>query len=172
MIWFQEPSALLEDPMAFWPTQKQNFADKVNSVTRFIIYSSAVAYFFKRDPKVILLGILVLLAMFLYFKVNPNPAITVDPQDPMNNFTDDRVYNPQNVSNFMSRAFPDDKRNAERPFFTMPTWDLEPFLALQNRGMEYCRDNQSACTAEGNPHYPDEPTIRAQYGLTSQLTRF
>jgi len=172
MIWFKDPSALIEKPLDFWPRSGQQISEKVNSTTRFIVYSSLVAYFFKRDPRVLILGIMVLLGIFLWFQVNPSAEVTTDAEDPLNNFTEDRVYNSEEVDRFMEKAFPDDRRNAERPFFTMPTWDLKPFLDMQGRGRPYCRDDQSACTAEGNTHFPDETTMRAQYGLSAQLSRF
>lgn len=173
MIWFQNPSALLEKPGEFWPSSRQSFPDKVNASSRFVVYSTIIAFGFKKDPKIILLGVLVLFSIYIYFKINPVHGIpTANDQDPMNNFSDDRVYDPENVSKIMSKMFPDDKRNAERAFFTMPTMDLEPFLEMQGRGRPYCRDDQSACTAEGNTHFPEETTMRAQYGLTSQLSRW
>jgi hypothetical protein len=173
MIWFNDPSALLENPSDFWPSSTQSFPDKVNATSRFIIYSSIIAFGFKKDPKILLLGVLVLAAIYMYFKINPVHNLpTVNQEDPMNNFSDDRMYDPDSVSRIMSKVFPDDKRNAERGFFTMPTMDLEPFLELQGRGRPYCRDDQSACTAEGNTHFPDETTMRAQYGLTGQLSRW
>jgi len=173
MIWFQDPSALLEAPSEFWPRASQSFSDKVNATSRFIIYSSLIAFGFKKDPKILLLGVLVLASIFFYFKLNPAHGLpTMNRQDPLNNFTDDRVYDPDNVSQFMSKVFPDDKRNAERGFFTMPTMDLEPYMQIQGRGQPMCRDDQSACTPESNMHFPLEATIRAQYGLTSQLSRW
>jgi hypothetical protein len=169
MIWFEDPSALLKNPMVFWPSSTMNPSDSVNATTRFIIYSSIIAFYFKRDPKIFVLAVLVMLGIFLFFKINPKQN---DSSDPMNNFTDDRDYDSEKVDRFMERAFPDDRRNAERPFFTMPTWDLKPFLEMQGRGKSYCRDDQSACTAEDNTHFPDETTMRAQYGLSAQLSRF
>ena len=173
MIWFQDPSVLMEAPSEFWPRSSQSFPDKVNATSRFIIYSSLIAFGFKKDPKILLLGVLVLFSIFLYFKLNPVHNLpSVNRDDPFNNFTEERMYDPESVSNFMSKVFPDDKRNAERGFFTMPTMDLEPYLDLQGRGQPSCRDDQSACTAEGNTHFPLEATMRAQYGLTSQLSRW
>lgn len=160
----------VKNPAEFWPKSGNTFNNNVWASIRFIVYSTLITYLIKRDPKIIVLGIFVLTGIYLYFKVNPQPSI--NSQDPMNNFTDERIYDEDEVTKFMEKAFPDDTRNAQRGFFTMPNMDLEPFLAMQGRGRSYCRDDQSACTAEGNTHFPDEATMRAQYPLSAQLSRF
>lgn len=160
----------VKNPGEFWPKSGNTFDDNLWASVRFVVYSTIITFLIKRDPKVVVLGALVLAGLYMYFRVNPQTV--VNGQDPMNNFSDERIYNEDEVDKFMAKAFPDDTRNAQRGFFTMPTMDLEPFLQMQGRGQPYCRDDQSACTAEGNTHFPDEATIRAQYPLSAQLTRF
>lgn len=159
--------AFLKNPTDFWPRNGRPLKQNVEATVRFIVYSSIVAFVLTKNTKVLLLGFLVLASIYLYFKVNPTPG-TVSDQDPMNNFSD-RVYNSEKVNSYMAEVFPDDTRNAQRGFFTMPDMDLEPFLRMQGRGQPFCRDDQWACTAEGNTHFPEESTIRAQYPFSGQL---
>ena len=150
----------LKKPNDFWPKAGNTFNDNVMASTRFIVYSSLIVFVLNRDNRVLLLGALVIAGIYLYLQLNPAPKQT--DEDPMNNFSS-RLYDADHVDKIMSRVFPDDTRNAQRNFFTMPDMDLEPFLLMQGRGQPYCRDDPCACTAEGNPHFPDEATRRAQY---------
>jgi len=155
--------AFLKNPKDFWPKPNRPLQQNVLASIRFIVYSSVIAFVLTKDTKVLLLGLLVLAGIYLYFRVNPSMA--QNDNDPMNNFSD-RVYNSERVNESMARLFPEDTRNAQRGFFTMPTDDLEPFLRMQGRGQPFCRDDQWACTAEGNTHFPDQPTRTAMNSFT------
>jgi hypothetical protein len=68
--WFNKPSELFRsDKIAsFWPTSNQSPAERINSSTRFILYTSCVLYLINRDMRVILLGILTIAALYVLFK--------------------------------------------------------------------------------------------------------
>lgn len=68
--WFNKPSELFRsDKIAsFWPTSSQSPAERINSSTRFILYTSCVLYLINRDMRVILLGLLSIAALYVLYK--------------------------------------------------------------------------------------------------------
>jgi len=68
--WFDKPSELFRSDKitSFWPTNKQSSAERINSSTRFILYTSCVLYLINRDIRVIVLALLVITALFLMYK--------------------------------------------------------------------------------------------------------
>lgn len=170
MIWFVDPSELIRQDklLDFWPTSKQDFSERINSGSRFIVYSTIVAFALKKDPKIILLGILVLTGLFIFFKMTPalKGATPFNKNDPMSNFTDEKIFDKSNSDSIMKDVFPDDTRNAERNFFTMPTNDLDAFLQGMGRGFPSCREG--FCT-EDNPRQPEIMQRRAASGAANIL---
>lgn len=58
-----------ESMLDFWPSDRQTAKERVESTTRFIIYAVVILFMIRRDPRVILLGLLVLGVLYtLYFK--------------------------------------------------------------------------------------------------------
>lgn len=52
----------------FWPTSRQSAKERVEATTRFIVYASALVFVTSRDARVVLLGMLVIVALYvLYF---------------------------------------------------------------------------------------------------------
>jgi hypothetical protein len=68
--WFNKPSELFRSDKitSFWPTSNQSPAERINSSTRFILYTSCVLYLINRDIRVIVLGLLCVAALYLLFK--------------------------------------------------------------------------------------------------------
>ena len=68
--WFDKPSELFRSDKitSFWPASKQSSAERINSSTRFILYSSCVLYLINRDIRVIVLALLFVTALFVMSK--------------------------------------------------------------------------------------------------------
>jgi Ca2+/Na+ antiporter len=68
--WFDKPSELFrrDKITSFWPANNQTSAERINSSTRFVLYTSCVLYLINRDIRVIVLALLVIVALFLMYK--------------------------------------------------------------------------------------------------------
>ena len=68
--WFDKPSELFRSDKitSFWPASKQSSAERINSSTRFILYSSCVLYLINRDIRVIVLALLFVTALYIMSK--------------------------------------------------------------------------------------------------------
>ena len=71
--WFHNPSELFRSDriLSFWPNATQSPSERINASTRFVIYMSCVLYLIKRDNRILVLGAMVIGALFLLdrFKV-------------------------------------------------------------------------------------------------------
>ena len=63
--WFDNPQQLInaEKVLQFWPTREQTPEERVNAASRFVIYVCCVLYLIRRDPRVFVLGLVVLSAI-------------------------------------------------------------------------------------------------------------
>lgn len=68
--WFDKPSDLFRSDkiLSFWPTSNQPAGERINSSTRFVLYTSCVLYLINRDIRVIVLALLLVTALFLMYK--------------------------------------------------------------------------------------------------------
>jgi len=68
--WFDKPSELFRSDKitSFWPASKQSSAERINSSTRFILYSSCVLYLINRDIRVVVLALLFVTALYIMYK--------------------------------------------------------------------------------------------------------
>jgi hypothetical protein len=165
MIWFEDVTEIInvDKLTSFWPSKNQSEDERINSSSRFIIYASLISFGFKRDPRIIILGCLILVGLYLLYKMKP--AISNEPfnsQDPMSNLTDDKVFEEEKSSIVMSKVFPDDKVNAERNFYTVPVNDVGKMLQANGRGEGFCKENQDYCNLETNVRWAGMGVMRAK----------
>lgn len=171
MLWFNDPAKLIsrDELLQFWPSSQQTFDERINSTSRFVIYSSILAFAFRRDSRIILLAVLILFAMFVYTKIKPiqgTPTTThISRENPMGNvlmneYTDNpqrsgTVYDSITVNSQMNSIFPVNQRWAERQFYTMPSTtipnDQDAFLdfAYGGKGSMNCKAG-GVCNLETN----------------------
>jgi hypothetical protein len=69
-VWFDDPLQLVrkDQLMNFWPSGSQTKEERVNSTTRFVLYSGALLYILKRDGRVLLVVFLALAILFVMYK--------------------------------------------------------------------------------------------------------
>ena len=68
--WFDDPRELIKTDrlMVFWPTKDQTPEERINAVTRFMLYSVLISYPIRRDSRIVVLAMLVIAAMFILYK--------------------------------------------------------------------------------------------------------
>lgn len=162
--------------LQFWPTASQTRQERTESSVRFIVYATIIAFLLKRDVRIVLLGVLVLLSIYVYMRITPtspsnsssvtydNPVgnilLTDDPNKPPTRATDEEISQKLNLPS----------RWAERQFYTVTQDDLGSYLAFNGRGLPTCRDNQWACSDETNPRHPEWVQLRGTFGGTGRST--
>lgn len=69
-VWFDDPLELIKPDrlMAFWPTNDQTPEERVNAISRFMLYSVLISFPINRDPRVMILALLVIGAVFALYK--------------------------------------------------------------------------------------------------------
>jgi len=171
MLWFNDPTELIakDKLLKFWPSSHQSFDERINSTSRFIIYSSILAFAIRRDSRIILLAVLMLVAMFAYIKIKPSngtPTTShINRDNPMGNilmneYTEnpqrsETRYDPKLVDTQMNTIFPTNQRWAERQFYTMPSTtipnDQDSFLNFAYGGKDSmnCKSG-GVCNLENN----------------------
>lgn len=70
-FWSNDPSILLNKDYLFdlWPTPSMNFEQKLNAISRLIIYITFLGYIFTFSLRILIIGLLTLLTIFIYFKI-------------------------------------------------------------------------------------------------------
>jgi len=68
--WFDDPKQLIraDQISQFWPNKDQTPEDRVNAASRFIIYASCILYLIRRDPRIFVLGGMVLAIIAILYK--------------------------------------------------------------------------------------------------------
>jgi hypothetical protein len=71
-VWFDNPRVLFDvnKVLKFWPTRKQTAAERVNSSTRFILYAASVLYLTRKDPRILVLALMVIAVIYVLYKGN------------------------------------------------------------------------------------------------------
>lgn len=64
-FWPKEPRILLKRPNEFWPTREMQTSEKLNAMTRFMIYASVLLTLLKNDPFYLLFMSIVLLVIVI-----------------------------------------------------------------------------------------------------------
>lgn len=155
----------------FWPSNKQSGIQRVYATCRFIIYGTLIAFALKRNVKILVLGTVLLIGLYLYARqyvtvTSEEQLCTTSEEDPFGNLQYTKCYIPSRTRRWARDVFSNDKRNAERNFFTMPTNDLDSFLEYVHGGKDkpFCRQDQSMCIADTNPMFMDDPQRRTLNG--------
>lgn len=62
-----------ESLLDFWPSERQTAKERVEATTRFIVYATGVVFVIRRDPRVVMLGLLVLVVLYMLYFNNMIP---------------------------------------------------------------------------------------------------
>lgn len=148
-----------ENVFTFWPKSNQTETEKYYSSARFIVYATLLAFALKRNVKILVLGVVLFVGLYVYSKNklvsdgHVNSTVSSSNDDPFGNFNYSKGSSDAAVTKWANNTFTSDKRNAERNFYTVPSDDMDTFLDFVHGGKNkpFCRQNQSACTADNNP---------------------
>ena len=69
-VWFNKPKELFRSDkiLQFWPNNNQTAAERVNSATRFILYSTTLLYLLRRDVRILVLGLMIISVLYILYK--------------------------------------------------------------------------------------------------------
>jgi hypothetical protein len=69
-VWFDDPQQLIrkDQLLNFWPSSDQTKEERVNSTTRFVLYSGALLFLIKRDNRILLVVFLAIAILFVMYK--------------------------------------------------------------------------------------------------------
>lgn len=68
-FWIYNPYALIESITKIWPKNEMNFTAKLNAISRLIFILTSLGYLFTRNLKIVISGIVTLLVIVLYYKI-------------------------------------------------------------------------------------------------------
>jgi hypothetical protein len=70
-FWSNDPSILLNKDYLFniWPTPSMTFEQKLNAISRLIIYITFLGFIFTFSLRILIIGLLTLFTIFIYFKI-------------------------------------------------------------------------------------------------------
>jgi len=76
-FWTNEPTILFNKEYMFdlWPNSNMNYEQKLNAITRLIILVSILGYILTMSTRILFVGIITLIAIFVLFKMK-NPKLT------------------------------------------------------------------------------------------------
>lgn len=66
-VWYRDPAVLLKRPLEFFPTRDMTPAERLNSITRFVIYASSGIAAYRQDATVLGIGAIVVIVLALVF---------------------------------------------------------------------------------------------------------
>jgi len=151
----------------FWPTNRQSAKNRVESTTRFIVYASALVFLIRKDARVLLLGLLVLVALYvMYFNglIPDGSRLAVSNVAPLAGFTMPSLDNP--MGNVMLNEYIDDPSRPSAAWYpsvrseVRKEWDqIHPF--------ERVRDAERNFYTTPNSMIPNDQAAFAQaaYGV-------
>lgn len=118
--WTNDPTILLKKEYIFdlWPSTNMCYERKINSITRLIIILTVLGYILTMSSKIIIVGIITLLAIFLLIKVNKqklSKEILSEGFKNNNSTLKQEMYtNPETLENILKSEFKEG--NKKNPF--------------------------------------------------------
>lgn len=66
-FWFKKPEVLFskQNNLQFWPSKYQTYEERINAITRFILYSGVIMSFYKRDTNPLVLASLLVVVLVI-----------------------------------------------------------------------------------------------------------
>jgi len=131
-FWFQQPSILLENSKIsqFFPTNKMNYIEKLNSIMRLAIYFSIIFYILKRDYKIIFVIIFVsLTTIYIYYFENANIKKATEIKEIFNNYkiSGNNIYFPKNINLNKNKIKKCIEPSVENPFMNRNMFENDIF---------------------------------------------
>jgi hypothetical protein len=70
-FWINDPTIILNKEYIFelWPSKEMCYEKKINAITRLIIFISIIGYLLTMSTRILFVGLVTVLAIFIYFKI-------------------------------------------------------------------------------------------------------
>ena len=118
-FWPKEPRILLKRPNEFWPTPEMHITERLNAITRFLIYASVLLTLLKNDSFYLLFMVILLLVIMMTGKTRQIDSMFTSLQ-PAHNFpkqnrmTKKKCQTPTNQNPFANVLMTDYENNPNR----------------------------------------------------------
>ena len=75
-FWTKDPSILLNKQylLELWPTQTMTYEEKLNAISRLVILLTILGFIFTLSFRIILVGVITLIAIFILFNMQKQKA--------------------------------------------------------------------------------------------------
>lgn len=139
-FWINEPSILLNKEYIFelWPTNNMTYEEKLNAITRLIIYLTILGYILTRSYKIIGVGFLTIIGIYFLFKSHKqkltnelvNEGFTGQGENYSKSSSNhssstnpsETIINPENLKTFLKSEFKEG--NKKNPFSNVLLTDI------------------------------------------------
>jgi hypothetical protein len=142
-FWLNDPSILFENITNLWPLPKMDFEEKLNAISRLVILLSSLGFLFMKNYKIIISGLVTLVVIALYFKVeisNKNKQKVLENFDNILNEEGSNFTQPIENNPLMNVNLPEIKYNPERKM-AAPSFDNEVKKEINNKTLNYIEKN-------------------------------
>ena len=120
-FWINDPTILFNKDYIFdlWPTPNMNYQEKLNSITRMVIFITILGYILTMSPRILLIGIITLLLIIALFKMKKQKItnegfISVTTGKNSSTKTTDSITNPVTLKSVLKSEFKEG--NKKNPF--------------------------------------------------------
>jgi hypothetical protein len=145
-LWYNDFSILLkkETLFEFWPRENMNYEQKINAISRFIIYITLIGFFVLKNYKVVITGLIALVTLILVYnflkkkeknKVKENFSDSEIYKKVKHNFTTPIVQNP-----IMNTLLPEIQDNPNK-LPAAPSYNSEVKKEINNSVKEIIKQN-------------------------------
>ena len=149
-IWFKDPSVLIDKNNFFqiWPCQNMTREEKINSITRLIIYLTFFGYLITQNFNVLISGIVTLIILVItYFILNKKHLQLLDKLN-KESFSNEQIYenlkhnftNPNTKNPIMNILLPEINDNPER-LIAAPSYNKEVEREINNSVKKIIKNN-------------------------------
>ena len=149
-IWFKDPTVLIDKNSFFqiWPCQNMSREEKINSITRLIIYLTFFGYLITQNLNILISGIITLIILVItYFILNKKHLQLLDKLN-KESFSNEQMYenlkhnftNPNTKNPNMNILLPEINDNPER-LIAAPSYNKAVEREINNSVKNIVRNN-------------------------------
>lgn len=119
-FWYKSPAILLRRPREFWPSPQMSTEERLNAVTRFVLYAAVLLSVYRNDPSILAAGLAIgaFLAIIYVYRAPRAPRAPLQPahtKPTTENMTDKECTRPTRHNPFANVSMADYEGNADRP---------------------------------------------------------
>lgn len=130
-VWFEDIKQLIntQNVTQFWPNNNQTPEDRVNSASRFVIYTTCILYLIRRDTRIFILGGMVLGVLYVMYKSNMIKDSVIRPTVSGSNYNGCQKPSRNNpMANVLMNDYSDNPNRDPACFHTTVRQDTKQYL--------------------------------------------